>query len=122
MMTKEEYQKNLVRMYDSLRTKYIGERSCRGVDCNNCPFDGKVCNIGEKNFHAHKSIEIVENWAEQHPVKTNSQKFEEVFGFKPYTNNCINGEVKCDKCECYDYGVCNASRFWDAEYNEKTKE
>lgn len=117
-MTKEEYKENLIRLWDSLRTEYKGEKDCVGVGCRDCPLCNEVgiCNV-------YKSIEIVENWAKEHPVKTNAEKFKEVFGFKPYTNNCINGEVNCDKCECYDYGVCDAhNRFWDAEYNEKTKE
>lgn len=120
MMTKEEFQRNLIRMFDSLRTEYKGKRNCDGIECNNCPFNGKVCYAGERLFRAYDAIEIietVESWAKEHPTATNSDKFKEVFGFKPFTNNCINGEVKCDKCECYDYGVCAAhNRFWNAEY------
>lgn len=44
MMTKEEYQRNLIRMFDSLRNKCTGEKNCRGVDCRDCPFYKKVCN------------------------------------------------------------------------------
>lgn len=32
-MTTEEYKRNLVRMLDSLRTKYKGENCCTGVIC-----------------------------------------------------------------------------------------
>lgn len=120
-MTKEEfmerYKENLLRLWDSLRTEHKGEKDCVGVMCRDCPFYNKkgIC-------HIYTSIDIVENWAKEHPIKTNSQKFEEVFGFKPFTNACVKGEIKCKDCEYNDYGVCNASRFWDAEYNEKTKE
>lgn len=81
----------------------------------------KVCNAGKLLFYSFEAIEIVEQWAEQHPVKTNSQKFEEVFGFKPYTKNCINGEekVSCTNCQCFYDGECAAhNRFWNAEYKE----
>lgn len=125
MMTKEEYKRNIVRMFDSIRSNNKGEKKCRGINCEDCPFDGKICNTGEKAFRVYEAIEIVEQWAEQHPVKTNSQKFEEVFGFKPYTKNCINGDekVSCTNCQCFYDGECAVSKlFWDAEYNEKTKE
>lgn len=122
-MTKEEYKENLIRMWDSLRDRYKGENCCAGVTCTDCPCHNGICDNGSIMSNAYEAIDLVENWAKEHPIKTNSQKFEEVFGFKPFTNNCINGEVKCDKCECYDYGVCDAhNRFWNAEYNEKTKE
>ena len=29
--------------------------------------------------------ELIMKWAKEHPVKTNAQKFEEIFGFNPYT-------------------------------------
>lgn len=116
-MNKEEFKKNLIRIWDSVRINHKGVKYCTGIDCRDCPLNEKVCNAGASPmFRAYEAIEAVENWAKEHPSKTNSQKFKEVFGFKPFTNNCINGEVKCDKCECNDYGVCNASRFWDAEY------
>lgn len=118
-------------MWDSLRSKYKGEDCCAGIICIDCPFNEKVCSAGTaiRNayenptiINAYEAIDLVENWAKEHPIVTNAEKFKEVFGFEPFTNNCINGEVKCDKCECYDYGVCNASRFWDAEYMPPTKE
>lgn len=119
-MTKEEYKENVIRMWDSLREdEYKGKEYCEGVVCDDCPLYKKACG----SLYAYEALEIIENWAKEHSVKTNAEKFKEVFGFKPFTNNCINGEVKCDKCECSDYGVCDAhNRFWNAEYNEKTKE
>lgn len=123
-MTKEEYQKELVRMFDSLRDEHKGEENCTGISCSDCPFARKVCNTGKLLFYSFKAIEIVEQWAEQHHVKTNSQKFEEVFGFKPYTKNCINGDekVSCTNCQCFYDGECAAhNRFWNAEYKGKTE-
>lgn len=126
MMTKEEYQKNLIRMWDSIRSDYKGENRCAGVDCTNCPFNGKVCYTedGRIPFHAYEAIEIVENWAKENPIKTNADKFREVFGFEPYTKNCINGEekVSCTNCQCFYDGECAAhNRFWNAEYKGKTE-
>lgn len=125
MMTNKEYQQQLVRMWDSIRSDCKGTSGCSSVDCNFCPFNGKVCNLATNTiFNAYKSIEIVENWAKQHPIVTNADKFREVFGFKPYTKNCINGEekVSCTNCQCFYDGECAAhNRFWNAEYNP-TKE
>lgn len=105
-MTKEEYKKNLIRMFDSLRTKNKGEENCDGISCSNCPFNRKVCNTGKLIFYSfkaiEKAIEIVENWAKEHPIVTNADKFREVFGFE------------------YD-DVCDVNRFWNAEYKGKTE-
>lgn len=126
MMTKEEYERNLIRIWDSIRSDFKGESGCTGVDCNFCPFNGKVCNLATNTiFNAYKSIEIVENWAKENPIKTNSEKFKEVFGFKPYTKNCINGEekVSCANCQYFYDGECAVqNRFWESEYKEQTEE
>lgn len=64
MMNKEEYKKELVRLWDSLRTKYIGLNYCEGVSCKYCPLGGfEGCN------HALDSLDIyetVERWSNEH--------------------------------------------------------
>ena len=121
MMTKEEYQRNIVRMFDSLRTEYKGKRNCDGIECNNCPFNGKVCNVGKLLFSSFEAIEIVENWAKENPIQTNAEKFREVFGTKPSLYTCVN-DINCEDCKYYG-DVCYVRElFWDVEYNEKTKE
>lgn len=123
MITKEEFQRDLIRMFDSLRNECKGEKNCEGINCRDCPFDRKVCNADIETFHAHEAIEIVENWAEQHPIATNADKFREVFGFEPTPIYCVNNNMKCSDCEYFDYnnGLCDVSIFWDAEY-KPTKE
>ena len=121
MMTKEEYQKELVRMFDSLRDdKFKGENNCIGVSCFDCPLYENGCSP----FSTFEHIEIVEKWSRGHQIITNSDKFKEVFGFKPYTKNCINGEekVSCANCQCFYDGECAVqNRFWENEY-KPTKE
>lgn len=115
-MTKEEYQKNLIRMWDSVRTDNKGAENCGGVRCLDCPLCMKA-QCGPVNSFEY--IDLVENWAKEHPFQTNADKFREVFGFKPYTKNCINGEekVSCTNCQCFYDGECAAhNRFWNAEY------
>lgn len=124
MMTKEEYERNLIRIWDSIRSDCKGKSGCTGVDCNFCPFNGKVCNLATNTiFNAYKSIEIVENWAKENPIKTNADKFEETFGFEAPMNRCITNNVSCSGCEYYEingeYGICRADeRFWNTEYKE----
>ena len=67
-----EYQRNLIRLWDSLRENayYMGDLSCKGVTCYNCPFR-KICNDDKLTLcGADKAIEIVNNWVKEHPVKT----------------------------------------------------
>lgn len=123
-MTKEEYKENIIRMWDSLRSKYKGENCCAGIICTDCPFNEKVCSAGTAISNAYEAIDLVENWAKENPIKTNADKFREVFGgeYDPI-NSCIKHNVKCGNCPYYNYdGTCDVTnRFWNAEYNP-TKE
>lgn len=51
MLTEQEYQKNLLRMFDSIRSAHKGAKGCIGVKCSDCPINGKVCNTGKLYFH-----------------------------------------------------------------------
>lgn len=126
-MTKEEYQKELVRMFDSLRDdKFKGETHCKGIKCIYCPLYHKACQVVDGEVYGFfNALEIIEKWSREHPIKTNSEKFKEVFGFKPYTKNCINGEekVSCANCQYFYDGECAVqNRFWESEYKEQTEE
>ena len=123
-MTKEKYKKNLIRMWDSLRTdEYKGVEKCRGVKCNNCSFN-EICNAeygGSAIIDAFKSIEIVENWAKENPIQTNADKFREVFGMEklPFYS-CIYTNANCKDCENFIGMGCKANGdFWNAEYKPK---
>ena len=125
MLSKEEYKKQLVRMWDILRDdKYKGEETCEGVHCSKCSFD-EICNAegGSAIIDAFKSIEIVENWAKENPIQTNADKFREVFDMEklPFYS-CIYTNADCKDCEHFIGMGCIAnSSFWNAEY-EPTKE
>lgn len=114
-MTKEEYQINLIRMWDSVRSTHKGQKDCIGVNCKDCPFDRNFCNM-------YDAIEVVENWIREHPVITNAMKFKEVFGIEPDKRSCVNGNViNCRDCEYHGDAECAVSKlFWNAEY-KKTK-
>lgn len=69
MMTEEEYKKELIRMFDSLRKNHKGEDSCLGINCEQCPFrnDEYTCN-DLTAFDAFKIVEIVTKWSKEHPI------------------------------------------------------
>lgn len=64
-MDKDEYEKELVRMWDSLRKDHKGEQSCEGVKCRECPFRKNGECISD-SFNAFEMIEIVEKWSNEH--------------------------------------------------------
>lgn len=127
-----EYQKNLVRMWDSLRTKSKGNHSCLSATCTQCPFDGVACcDYGAiKLFNAEKAIEIVNSWAKEHPFVTNEQKYKEDWGVEPRNEKGVlccpkyMGLLK-DLSKCHPIsGECEACKeeFWGSEYREPEKE
>lgn len=67
MMNKEEYKKEIVRMWDSLRDdKYKGSCDCDGVPCcEECAFyqNGVHCCVSTNAF---EMIEVVEKWSKKH--------------------------------------------------------
>ena len=56
------------------------QRMCGTKHCVECPI-GKYINHSEDKLE--EIVSAVEQWSEEHPVMTNAQKFNEVFGFMP---------------------------------------
>ena len=122
MMTKEEYTKTLIRMWDSLRDTNKGENNCHGIECQRCPLYHYCCGkddpitLGDIMNDAFDIVEIVEKWGKEHPIITNRDKFKEVFGVELYhhKNGCDGFSCTYGRCEeCPYYG------FWEKEYEEK---
>ncbi len=74
MITKEEYKKTLIRMWDSVRyEKFKGADFCYGVKCGvDCPIKS-FC--GNKAIDYYDMIEFVEKWGKEHPTETNGTRF-----------------------------------------------
>lgn len=128
-MEMTQYQKDLVRMWDSLRTDEKGSNSCNiSVKCPVCPLNG-VCG-GNLLFGVEKIIEIVTQWAKEHPIVTNEQKYEEVFGVKPVNIEAETESYACPKFIGFGISIsCNAQScekckedFWKSEYKSPKKE
>ena len=121
-----EFQKNIVRMWDSLRDKHKDTPTCISVNCGDCPLQDCCCgNNGNISFNSEKAIEIVTRWAEKHPIVTRADKFKEVFGVEPKSNNCFVcphrvefNNAKCNLMQC----VKCTNEFWNSKYEEPKKE
>ena len=74
MIDKETYEREITRMFDSVRTKNKGRSDCCGVPCSRCPLEGN-CRITAWNVF--KMIEFVEQWSKEHqPKKLTRFEFE----------------------------------------------
>lgn len=126
-MEMTQYQKDLVRMWDSVRTHHKGNIKCLGVSCDKCPLVGHVCGTHGTTFYAEKTIEIVTQWAKDHPLVTMKDKYKEVFGVEPKGKSGASvcpRAVGFDDVECKIGGGCEDCRneFWQSEYKEPKKE
>ena len=125
-MEMTQFQRDLVRMWDSVRTHRKGHIKCLGVPCDKCPLVGHVCGTQGTTFYAEKTIEIVTQWAKEHPFITNEQKYKEVFGVEPKNER---GEYVCPTWAGFDIcdkdAICSrecTENFWTSEYKEPKKE
>lgn len=93
--------------------KRLCEHQHKKDSCRECPvssfknYTNKVC----RDFIIDNSDiaePILKKWAAEHPVKTNRDKFTEVFGKCEFV---ICSVVPCSKCD-----------WWDQEYVEPYKE
>ena len=70
MMTKEEYKRELIRMWDTHRDEgRRGRDKCHGVKCKECPLYTLNNAFCERPINAFEMIEFVEKWSNEHPPK-----------------------------------------------------
>lgn len=122
-MIKEEYQKTLIRMWDSFRDdeSKMGQPNCDGVLCEKCPLY-KLCGSSRTSYRAYDIIAKVEEWFEYNPLKTNGTEF-----LKKFPNATICGRkdygwtllVKLDENDPDDGNIVEVNKRW---WNEKVKD
>lgn len=130
MITKEEYKKTLIRMWDSVRDGYYeGNSDCHGVECETCPI-GSMCG---KVMNYYDVVEFVEKWGKEHPIKTNrevlaetlKEKFGDIFSMTDVMcrleDTCMIFSARCPKGDC-TCAECGQQKFWDREYKEVSHE
>ena len=124
-MTKEEYKKTLIRMWDSVRKGYTkGEYNCNGVECEKCPIES-MCGSGVVNMrNAHELIEFVEQWAKEHPIETNGSRFLKNYpkaDIYDYDNNDDGfAYIRLDRNKSLDDDNCIKfpKAWWESEVDE----
>lgn len=140
-MEMTQYQKDLVRMWDSLRTDYKGSHNCCPILCEQCPLNKGACSgdgFTHTIFNAEKAIEIVTQWAKEHPIVTMADKYKEVFGVEPKMAEKQEHDdwafYMCPKNAGFLVNVvCEGSlfstacveckqKFWQSAYKEPKKE
>lgn len=96
--------------------------------CNACQLIGKSgCIASNMNKEAEKAVQIVEQWAKDHPVKTRQSEFLKMFPNAPV--NRSDGILCIDPCaiDCtqkdnkkYCNMTCTACRkdYWNEEVSE----
>lgn len=78
-----------------------------GIHCSECPLHkgnngtNYSCHQFER-LQPEKAIEIIENWAQEHPVKTYAQDFFEKF---PDAPKGPSGVPKADRCDIYGFEI-----------------
>ena len=102
------------------------DRMCKSNGCNCFGCGLALKNNGKElrcdDFccsYPQEAEKIIMDWAKEHPVMTNADKFKEVFGIE------IGHEFeKCDLFTCSDDGCdkCEYYGFWNREYIEPKKE
>jgi hypothetical protein len=107
------------------------QRMCNSVGvCWHCPLftNNNGSNIICEEFirtYPEKAEEIIMKWAEKHPIKTNKDKFDEIFSDFPVDIERMTEQCKYD-CpnypNCYGCNRKEAIEFWDKEYEEVNKD
>lgn len=127
-MEMTQFQRDFVRMLDSMRDTCKGAISCIGVDADKCEkcLLADMCD-NEILYNAEKIIEVVAQWAKEHPFVTMKDKYKEVFGVEPKGKSGASvcpRSVGFDDVECKIGGGCEDCRneFWQSEYKEPKKE
>lgn len=93
----------------------VANRYCDMIDCTDCEIIqdyGYCINIPKTN--AEHIVDLIERWANEHIVKTNKQKYKEIFG----------GNYKslpCPPLDCPNTPCSECLKWWDEEYIEPKK-
>lgn len=91
MIDKETYKREVVRMWDSIRTTNKGEHSCDGVNCKDCPLNQHLCKTTIDVFDVYDFVEVVEKWSKEHPQKhkVSQTEFEILQSLYKYSSNLV---------------------------------
>ena len=117
--------------------KFIKEinRLCEAQeDCKDCPLIGHACDVNTATIMScyniesvQKMVQIVEQWAKDHPVKTRQSEFLKLFPKADLTRllPCViekdKRAMRCAKYSCFSNpnycGMCRDD-YWNEEVDE----
>ena len=107
-----------------VKTQY---RLCRSKDCPECPLQDKEngCCILDTIEYAEKAVQIVEQWAKDHPVKTRQSEFLKLFPNAPKSGRVLDicpQNLNIDymppkRCENISCGACKTD-YWNEEVTD----
>jgi hypothetical protein len=125
-MTKEEYKKNLIRYFNSLRDNRKSVMIfCDDIICSECMFRELCRDFDKPGMQPHQMfkssfevIELLEKWAKEHPPITNKDKIEQVFGVEiDPKHGCPPGVGRCEGSNCDE-----CRKWWGEEYKGPNEE
>lgn len=117
--------------------KFIKEinRLCEAQeDCEDCPLIGHACDVNTATIMScyniesvQKMVQIVEQWAKDHPVKTRQSEFLKMFPnayLKTMLPCSLDKTMKPLRCAKYGYLsiTCRCDRCRDDYWNEEATE
>lgn len=109
MIDKETYEREITRMFDSVRTNSRGEHTCSGVKCKYCPLLCECASLSYRAVNAYdvyekaiKCIDYVERWSNEHPPKKYKVSKLEYDILDAYTNLFDFGGVKMLNFSLFD--------------------
>lgn len=97
-------------------------------ECTDCPlkclasfYGYSTCRIAMFN-ECEKAVSAVDAWSKKHPIRTNAEKFKEVFGYEP---KFFSGIYFCPVPSSQHCGentdCCTCGKWWDKPYKEPQK-
>lgn len=96
------------------------KRMCNSIhSCAACELSS--LDYGCRNFtdaEPERAVEIVENWGKRHPLKTNREKFEEVFGIRLETASWLDCSFRNERLM---YNGIDVEKWLDEPYGREEK-
>ena len=115
-------------MAEFLEVMITATRMCKAnISCKNCPLSGSAFCAKKPDELKREDFELAEEIImkcakehPEHPIQTNEDKFEEIFGFEPSKSTCVFTH-HCS--ECSNFKKCNIEVMWGKEeYKAPTEE
>ena len=94
--------------------------------CDRCYFYSEAyeaCYREQREYYEpDKAVEVVTKWSKEHPILTNAQKFEEVFGYPPQSPIGMSCPPKPETWDCSALECPVCMKWWDEPYKESEHE